>query len=146
MAKHGASKQAKSVHARGRGGSKREAVPGLREEALPAGDVATGAAGPSSNAELLQRLRRKQEVFSKLGGLVSTLQRQENIGQWRSKLEELDSLKAECEQLRAQSKEKDAQIERYHALVTSLAGRRSHSRLRIRRMESDEEESDDAYD
>ena len=90
MAKGASSKQAKSGQARGRGGSKREAVPGTREEALPAGDVATGAAGPSSNVELLQRLRRKQEVFSKLGGLVSTLQRQENIGQWRSKLEELE--------------------------------------------------------
>ena len=42
----------------------------------------------------------------------------------------------------AYMKEKDAQIERYHALVTSLAGRGGRRRMRIRELASDEEESD----
>jgi len=63
-----------------------------------------------SHQDLIHRLKRKQEVFSKLGGLVSTLQRQENVGQWKSKLEELEEIRAERDQLRLEAEEKDAMV------------------------------------
>jgi hypothetical protein len=96
--------------------NKREPAASGRNVALPAGDVAAVDAGEvTSHQDLIHRLKRKQEVFSKLGGLVTTLQRQENVGQWKAKLGELEELRAERDQLRRETEEKDEMLSQLEA-------------------------------
>jgi chromosome segregation ATPase len=104
-------KQTKSGASAGRKASSKREPAASAYAPQPAGDVAVDVEGSSmSHQDLIHRLKRKQEVFSKLGGLVSTLQRQENVGQWKSKLEELEEIRAERDQLRLEAEEKDAMV------------------------------------